>query len=69
MKRIGLVVVAVAAVVLVTSCDKLGVGGAINRAVGNWASITLPAGCVAKQIAAEEHGGVAVLCEDGRIFH
>ena len=55
--------------VLLCACDKVGVGGTINRAMGNWAPVTLPDGCKAKQIAADEHGGVSVLCEDGRVFH
>jgi hypothetical protein len=54
---------------LLCSCGKVGVGGAVNRAFGNWAPVALPDGCRAKQIAADEHGGVSVLCEDGRVFH
>lgn len=52
-----------------SACDKVGVGGTINRAFGSWAQVTLPPNCAAKQIAADEHGGVSVLCEDGRVFH
>jgi hypothetical protein len=51
------------------ACGKVGVSGTINRAFGSWAQVTLPPGCTAKQIAADEHGGVSVLCEDGRVFH
>jgi len=54
---------------LLGACGKVGVGGSINRALGNWAPVVLPNGCKAKQIAADEHGGVSVLCEDGRVFH
>jgi hypothetical protein len=52
-----------------SGCGKVGITGALNGAVGNYAQVSLPAGCVAKQIAADEHGGVSVLCEDGRVFH
>lgn len=57
------------ALLLLSGCEKVGAGGALNRAFGNWAPVTLPDGCKAKQIAADEHGGVSVLCEDGRVFH
>jgi hypothetical protein len=50
-------------------CDKLGVNGVVNQAVGNWAEVKLPDGCTARQVSAEEKGGVAVLCADGRVFH
>lgn len=50
-------------------CGKVGVGGAISQTFGNWAQVNLPNGCKAKQISAEENSGVAVLCEDGRVFH
>lgn len=63
------VLLIVAVSLALAACDKYGGTGAIQHALGNWASVNLPAGCVAKQIAAEEHGGVVVLCEDGRIFH
>jgi len=53
----------------ITACDKIGGSGMINQALGNWAEVELPDGCVAKQIAAEGNAGVAVLCEDGRVFH
>lgn len=59
----------VVAALLLGGCGKVGTGGVINRAFGNWALVTLPEGCKAKQIAADEHGGVSVLCEDGRVFH
>jgi hypothetical protein len=59
----------VALCLTLSACDKLGPTGIANQAVGNWAQIQLPPGCTVKQIAAEEHGGVAVLCEDGRVFH
>jgi len=51
------------------ACGKLGVGGTLAQAAGNWAEVRLPAGCVPKQVAAEEGSGVVVLCEDGRVFH
>ena len=50
-------------------CGKIGVGGTMKQLVGDWAQVTLPDGCKAKQIAGEEGNGVIVLCEDGRIFH
>lgn len=50
-------------------CGKLGIGGHISQLVGNWAEVKLPDGCKAKQVSAEEGSGVAVLCEDGRVFH
>jgi hypothetical protein len=56
-------------VLILAGCDKVGVSGSINRAFGSWAPVSLPSGCTAKQIAADEHGGVSVLCEDGRVFH
>lgn len=52
-----------------SACDKVGVGGAMSQVFGNWAEVKLPPGCVAKQVSAEEGNGVAVLCEDGRVFH
>lgn len=58
-----------AAAFSLTACGKVGVTGTINRALGSWAQVTLPAGCTAKQIAADENGGVSVLCTDGRVFH
>jgi hypothetical protein len=57
------------ALLLLSGCAKLGVSGVMSQAVGDWAQIRLPQGCIAQQIAAEEHGGVAILCKDGRIFH
>lgn len=54
---------------LLFGCDKVGVGGSISQAFGSWAELRLPPGCVAKQISAEESAGVAILCEDGRVFH
>lgn len=61
--------IVVAALLLLSGCGKVGSGGVINRAFGNWAEVRLPDGCKAKQIAADEHGGVSVLCDDGRVFH
>ncbi len=55
--------------IALSACDKLGAGGGFQHLVGNWAEIHMPPGCVAKQISAEETAGVAVLCEDGRVFH
>lgn len=51
------------------ACGKTGVSGSISQTFGNWAQVRLPAGCIAKLISAEESSGVAVLCEDGRVFH
>jgi hypothetical protein len=68
MKKLVLVLV-FALTLPLASCDKVGVGGSISHAFGSWAQVSLPDGCVAKQIAAEEENGVAVLCEDGRVFH
>lgn len=61
--------VIVLACVLLAACDKVSVGQRLNRVVGNWAELQVPAGCKPKQISVEEGSGVAVLCEDGRIFH
>lgn len=55
--------------VSLSACGKMGAGGLISQMAGNWAEITLPVGCKAKQIAASSDAGVAVLCEDGRVFH
>ena len=63
------IVILFAACALLGACGKVGFNGTIDRAFGSWAAVTLPPGCVAKQIAADEHGGVSVLCEDGRVFH
>lgn len=57
------------AIVLLAGCGKLGVSGHIAQAFGDWAEVRLPDGCRVKQISAEEDSGVAVLCEDGRVFH
>lgn len=56
-------------ILALSACDKVGAGGVISQAFGNWAEVKLPEGCRAKQISAEQGSGVAVLCEDGRIFH
>lgn len=62
--------IAIALMVLaLAGCNKVGVGGSIARTFGDWAQVALPPSCIAKQIAADEHGGVSVLCEDGRVFH
>lgn len=62
-------IVIVGLMALLAACGKIGVGGHISHAFGNWAQVDLPTGCVAKQLAASEGGsGVAVLCEDGRVF-
>lgn len=50
-------------------CSKVGVSGLANQLVGDWAEVQLPQGCRPQQIAAEAGAGVAVLCEDGRVFH
>jgi hypothetical protein len=51
------------------ACGKIGVTGMVDQAMGNWAQVKLPDGCVPRQIAAEANSGVAVLCKDGRVFH
>jgi hypothetical protein len=54
---------------LLSSCGKYGMGGYINHSIGDWAEVNLPSGCVVKQIATESSGkGVAILCNDGRVF-
>lgn len=58
-----------AAVLMLSGCGKVGFWGRTEQAFGNWVQVKLPDGCVAKQIAAEEDSGVALLCEDGRVFH
>ncbi len=63
-------VLIIAALMLpLVGCGKVGVGGSVKQIFGDWAEVKLPDGCRAKQISAEESSGVAVLCEDGRIFH
>lgn len=51
-----------------SACSKMG-SGVLSQMIGNWAEITPPAGCKVRQIAASSDAGVAVLCEDGRVFH
>ena len=67
-KTMNKIIIAVALLSL-AGCGKVGVGGSIKQAFGDWAEVKLPDGCKAHQISAEEGNGVAVLCEDGRIFH
>lgn len=67
--RTVVLAVAVAVTTLLAGCGKVGIEGAVKQHFGDWAQITLPAGCVAKQISASRGAGVAVLCEDGRVFH
>lgn len=57
-----------AILMLLAGCNKYG-GSRWNHVIGDWAEVHMPAGCVPKQVAAEEAAGVVVLCEDGRIFH
>lgn len=52
-----------------TACGKIGLSGIVNQSFGNWTELQLPSGCIPKEIAAEDESGVAVLCEDGRVFH
>lgn len=59
----------IAACLLLSACGKIGLGGQVSQLMGNWAELKLPEGCRPKQISAEEGAGVAVLCEDGRVFH
>ncbi len=54
---------------MLVGCAKYGVSGTMAHVVGDWAPVNLPAGCDAKQVAAEEGAGVVVLCADGRVFH
>jgi hypothetical protein len=61
---VGLLMVA-----CLTGCGKVGISGKFNHALGNWAQVNLPEGCIVKQVAGEEGQGVIVLCEDGRVFH
>lgn len=68
MKKIKIIAICALALAL-SGCSKYGVSGSIDHAMGDWAQVKLPEGCVAKQIAVEENSGVAVLCEDGRVFH
>jgi len=56
------------ACLLIAGCSKYGMSGCVNHEMGNWTQATPPTGCKVKQIAAEESGGVVILCEDGRIF-
>lgn len=62
-------IVLISGLTILTGCDKVGAGGAMNQLIGNWAEVNIPEGCIVKQISAEESGGVAILCEDGRVFH
>ena len=57
------------AILSLSACDKIGVGGTVNQMLGNWAEVKVPAGCQPQQIAGEEGNGVILLCKDGRIFH
>lgn len=61
--------VALIALLLLSGCGKLGFSGHVSQMFGNWAEVKLPDGCKARQISAEEGSGVAILCEDGRVFH
>lgn len=54
---------------LTFGCAKYGVSGCASHAVGDWAQVNIPDGCKVKAIAAEKDSGVAILCEDGRVFH
>jgi hypothetical protein len=54
---------------LTFGCAKYGVSGCAQQAVGDWAEVRVPAGCHVKQIAGEEHSGVIILCDDGRVYH
>jgi len=65
MRAIAIVI----ACVILAGCGKIGVGGTISQAFGNWAEVKLPPGCKPKLIAGEEGNGVIVYCEDGRLFH
>lgn len=62
-------IILTALLITLTGCGKLGVNGTVNQALGNWAQVNVPDGCVPKQIAAENDSGVVLLCEDGRLFH
>jgi len=65
----GGLILALTVVGLLAGCGKIGFTGHLSHAFGNWAAVDLPQGCTVKQIAASEGGGgVALLCEDGRVF-
>ena len=63
------IIVCAVALLALGGCGKVGVFGSVSQTFGNWAEVTLPPGCKAKQIAGEEGNGTIVLCEDGRLFH
>lgn len=65
-KRIILLVILF---ISLTACDKMGATGILNQNLGNWAELKLPKYCVPKEIASSSDAGVALLCEDGRLFH
>ena len=53
-------------ILTLVGCEKQGVDG--GPASYNWHEIQLPPACRPKSIAGAA-GGMAVLCEDGRVFH
>ena len=69
LKRLFMMACFMAGMGSMAACGKIGVGGRLNSLVGNWAEVSLPVGCTAKQIASSSDHGVAVLCEDGHVFH
>lgn len=54
--------------IVLAGCGKLGVKGELSQLEGNWAEAKLPPGCKVKMIATSQ-GTLAILCEDGRVFH
>lgn len=69
MRKIILLAALTVLTVTLSGCGKIGVSGRLAHTFGDWAAVTLPSGCVPKQIAAEEGAdGVVVMCEDGRVF-
>lgn len=50
---------------LMQSCGK---GGSNSVVIGGWSEVIAPDGCKVKQISYGRYS-IALLCEDGRIFH
>lgn len=69
MRQVGMGIILVALTFWLSACGKLGFVGTVTQQFGGWAEVNLPEGCKVKQIAAEAGSGVAILCEDGRVFH
>lgn len=67
--EINKLIMAALLALILAGCGKMGGSGTIHQAFGNWAELKLPKDCVPKQIASSSDIGVALLCEDGRLFH